>query len=323
MKSNKGKDWIWILLSWSVIIIGFLFILFPPFNDWSWQPDSTLFSDYGDFAGALFSLAGFILLYLTLRAQQEDIQIQKNTSDTERFETTFFNLLSVQQNITNDLKIYDPYSRSKNIFSQGREIFAISLRERNRINCILSCDNYYGIYKEEDMDEYERAVESLYDMSNLENDPFFNILDEKRKIDKTQRVRIVNKIYNITKDTWDKGHQLKKRERVIFVYQILFEKFDYALGHYFRNLYHIMNFVNEFERSQIKKTSDSKERKEIQNRCSQYAKFIQAQMSSFELALLHDNALKFDKTCLPLVQKYDFVEHMPKKYLIDECRYID
>jgi hypothetical protein len=45
-------------------------------------------------------------------------------------------------------------------------------------------------------------------------------------------------------------------------------------------------------------------------------------MSSFELALLHDNALWFDETTLPLVKKYDFAAHMPEKYLIDKHRYI-
>jgi hypothetical protein len=87
------------------LVAVFYFIFSTPFNDWSWQPNSSLFSDYGSFiggfAGSLFSLAGFVLLYLTLRAQQEDMNIQKRSAERDRFENRFFELLKIHKDNSN------------------------------------------------------------------------------------------------------------------------------------------------------------------------------------------------------------------------------
>ena len=154
--------------AWICAIIGVitivLFLCSQPFNDWSWQPDASLFGMYGDFiggfVGTIFSLAGFIFLYLTFRSQQESIKkqeeelkMQKLTFEQESFESTFFNLLNVQHNITNDLKaefwtLYDVSVISKKqVF--GREIFKMAIKERFLINESLSSKLYLDIYKEE------------------------------------------------------------------------------------------------------------------------------------------------------------------------------
>src|SRR4030042_6273072 len=110
-----------ISISFYSIIIGLvltiLFVLIKPFNDWSFNSNPQLFSNYGDFIGGLvgplFTLAGFFLIFKTFRTQQETLQRQddlrsdqQKVFEQERFETTFFNLLKNQNLITNDFKVY-------------------------------------------------------------------------------------------------------------------------------------------------------------------------------------------------------------------------
>ncbi len=321
-------------MGWSIglIAIGVLsivvFILIPPFNDWSWQPDSSLFSDYGEFiggfVGALFSLAGFILLYLTLRSQQKSIEQQKRTSEVESFESTFFNLLNIQQGITNDIIVH--FSSLVDIADvrsytvKGRESFRFAVSQMFRINNSLSSVRYMGIYDEKEAKDWEAYLYSLWeDPFQNESDPDHDVEKKGRETIKNMRLQLTNKLFNISQGKWSKGNSTEGVDRLKFIYQIFFERFDYAYGYYFRNLYHILKYVDQFEQLQInRKENDSDE---VSQKCNQYAQFIQAQMSSYELAVLYYNVLCFPRA-LTLIKKYKFDEHMPNKYLIGNHKFI-
>jgi hypothetical protein len=347
MKINENKflrflSWVFIGAGLFTII---LFILIAPFNDWSWQTDSSLFSDYGEFiggfVGALFSLAGFFLIYLTLIAQQksikkqeEEIRNQKKISDAASFEKTFFNLLNVHQNITNDLKatffeLSDIYTiRSYTV--SGRELFSVAVSERFWINRSLSYEKFIGIFDLSD-DEYVASELQRIENQGRTEPPDSNYYEEESgKLKRIRRLQLINKVYGITEEKWKEGHKTKGVDRVKFIYDLFFEKYHYVVGHYFRHLYHIIKFVSKYEEAQIKKAIDDNERSgiddnersDIKNRCRQYARFIQAQMSSYELALLHDNSLCFDKM-LALVKKYHLLDNCSSEGLIYQTNYIE
>lgn len=79
------------------------------------------------------------------------------------------------------------------------------------------------------------------------------------------------------------------------------DKFHSHVGHYFRNLYHILKFIDE--------SPATEEEKKL------YGRLVRAQLSSDELVLLFYNCLsnvgveKFK----PLVEKFAMLQHVPKK----------
>ena len=90
---------------------------------------------------------------------------------------------------------------------------------------------------------------------------------------------------------------------VLQKYNSFFQKNVADLGHYFRNLYHIIKFIDESE---------------IENK-KRYTNFVRAQLSSGELALLFYNCLSvfgYDKF-KPLVEKYALLKNRDPSLLID------
>lgn len=86
-------------------------------------------------------------------------------------------------------------------------------------------------------------------------------------------------------------------------YRLFYDRHQGEIGHYFRNLYHIIKFV---------KTSGIEEKK-------MYTNFVRAQLSSFELALLFYNCLSVmgrDKF-KPLVEEFALLKTLPDNLIIN------
>jgi hypothetical protein len=95
-------------------------------------------------------------------------------------------------------------------------------------------------------------------------------------------------------------------------YETLYRTHEASLGHYFRNLYHLIKFVDE---SDALKSPDPKIDYDNKRR---YTSLVRAQLSAFELAMLFYNGVsiwgdKFKK----LIHKYELVEHLDEKMLLD------
>lgn len=89
-------------------------------------------------------------------------------------------------------------------------------------------------------------------------------------------------------------------------YDEFYDIYGDVLGHYFRNIYHILNFINNSD---------------IENP-KFYANLLRAQMSSFELILLLVNCCSKYGTekHKPLLEKYEFFEHVqPLQIPFPEC----
>jgi hypothetical protein len=295
------------------IIIILIFIFIKPFNDWSFKTNPELFGLYGDFiggfVGTLFSLVAVFLLYKTLITQQETIklqanaiELQKKTSEIERFETTFFNLLKTQQEITNNIKAYfstlniksTPSLTVNTYIVQGREFFGYSKDELTKIWKSIESNTYLGSFDEEDFDNYIKAeIEQINEQEH-----------EIQKIINEESIRFANKEYSISNNLWEQTNKKEIRKKLEIMYGLFFQRYHYAIGHYYRHLYHIIDFVEQFEKS---KRTDFIPKK--------YIDFIQAQMSSFEMMLLFYNAISFPKL-LKLLIKYNFLENLAVEDLI-------
>ena len=93
-------------------------------------------------------------------------------------------------------------------------------------------------------------------------------------------------------------------ESLRIVYAELYKEIQADVGNYFRNLYHIIKFV---DRSQV----DDKR---------MYTNLVRAQLSSHELLLLFYNCLTHlgEEKFKPLIEKYALLKNMPIDELIDE-----
>ncbi len=84
-------------------------------------------------------------------------------------------------------------------------------------------------------------------------------------------------------------------------YEKFFDMYQDKAGHYFRNLYNIIKFVDQRSpRGRSKKF---------------YTNFVRAQLSSSELGLLFYNCLSDygNEKFKPLVEKYALLKNMPKR----------
>lgn len=94
------------------------------------------------------------------------------------------------------------------------------------------------------------------------------------------------------------SNRVRVKERISNSYEEIFNLFGQELGHYFRNMYHMMKYIQE---AQISK----KEKKK-------YFDLIQAQMSNDELYLLFYNAISNygNEKLYPLIIEYSFLENL-------------
>lgn len=93
--------------------------------------------------------------------------------------------------------------------------------------------------------------------------------------------------------------------RIKATYMDFHQIFQDQTGHYFRNLYHILKFVNE--------SQAEPEDKKL------YSRLVRAQLSSQELVLLFYNCLSElgSEKFKPLVEKYAMLKHVPRHQLAD------
>ncbi len=161
-------------LAWFLIFLGtivtvwYLFLLKA--DGWSfWNVDkmnierSGQFGDYiGGFVGTLFSLAGFIFLYLTLKEQR--LAFRK-----ERFENHFFELIKLHRENINELA-YTKFDNGEMRTAKSRKVFREIFREfeeslidvRHFLNS-NEPDDYY-------IPKYKRTILEIFEANKLDVD---------------------------------------------------------------------------------------------------------------------------------------------------------
>lgn len=298
--------------------------LINPFNDWSFNTNSELFSQYGDFIGGfigtLFSLIAIILLYKTLISQRdaitkqdEAINNQKKAFEIERFETTFFNLLKTQRDITENIKAYfyslknDNDIKKNTYTAHGRDFFIYSINELTKIWKIIESNKYLGVFSE-DIELIRNDIdEKFYDQNSVNYTNPFDVENEVEEYIHIENLKLATKQYRISSTDWEQMHGKETINKLEKIYELFFQRYHYAIGHYFRHLYHILKFVVHFEKSN----------NNFEGLGRKYINFVQAQMSSYEMALLFYNAISFPKLLRVLVD-YNFFGNLAIEDLIDD-----
>ena len=286
---------------------------------WSWilidknipAAERANFGDKFGVINSLFSGLALAVIIYSIILQQKELNLQrKELSETreefkdQNFQTTFFNLLRTQQQIANEIRVtisdLRTYSAFENREANGREFFFNSRIELYRIASALEHPKYVGF---SEWDEYDAHY------NEPDND------DAEASLTKLRKLSYTLKYYRITKSQWERSKGLEPVKFAEFCYKIFFRKFQYAIGHYFRHLYHILLFLEETEKDKILK-KPLEEKTEIEEEFQRYANFVQAQMATPELFLLFYNSLNFLKM-KRIVIKYNTLENLCAEDLIN------
>ena len=256
--------------------------------------DFTKLGTYGDFIGGLLgtilSIVAVILVYKTYISQSRELELNRNLLEQQSFENTFFNMLKVHQDLKNNISfttsnlIYRKYHNilgtegkqvSKPIEVNGREFFNIASDDfENLFNTNTTSHNNYLI-----KDNIQK---------NLKDYKYDGILNKPETTE-------------------------NHLEHIQFKYDLFFKTYGRYLGDYFRNLYHILNFISKKKSEEI---IDNPDKIISPNKYRQYADILQSQMSFSELLLNFYNASKYPKM-KELINEFDFLENLHVDNLLD------
>ncbi|MEN8699605.1 putative phage abortive infection protein [Bacillus infantis] len=214
------------------------------------------------------TFAGFIILIGTMFMQKSELELTRNElsqtqkvfkeqSETmllQRFENTFFQLLSLHnENVsTMSLKI-------------NRKPFSMNRKREN-------IDEYTG---KDTFPEYKKILLN-----------YLNTVERSYE----SELNILHQIFISTRENYNRFYLQQKQE----------------LGHYFRNLYRFIKFIDEF-------TGLDNEKK------SEYVDLIRAQLSADEMTLLIYNGLSSNGQAFQLFMvKYDLLDGVDVTFVHDE-----
>jgi len=259
------------ILGLFVFIVSYFLFQHNEHYDSSLTINSEKFGAYGSFlsgvVGTVWSLVSVILFFLALRLQRKELSLQRTELELTRNELQGQKDQMIQQNKTLLLQQFE------NTFFQLLNVHT------NIVNS---------------MDLRSNEDKSL-------------VISEGRDCFKTFHNSLIRYITG--------GQKNEAGESIIIAnggtiqdattgYNKFYEANQNNLGHYFRNLYHIIKFVDNSG---------------IENK-NTYSSFVRAQLSSHELALLFYNGvsqhgLKFK----PLIEKYGLLKNMNKELIFNSA----
>lgn len=254
----------------------------------------TKLGTYGDFIGGLLgtilSIVAVILVYKTYISQSRELELNRKLLEQQSFENTFFNMLKVHQDLKNNIS----FSTSNLLFRK-----------------------YYNALGSEGKGVSKPIEVNGREFLNLASDDFKNLFNANTTTHNNYLIKD-----NIQKELKDYKYDgiLNKPispddhlEHIQFKYDLFFQTYGRYLGDYFRNLYHILNFISKKKSEEI---IDNPNKIISINKYQQYADILQSQMSFSELLLNFYNASKYPKM-KELINEFDFLENLHVDNLLD------
>lgn len=266
--------------------------------------NQTARGQFGDKFGAInalfagFAFAGIIFtIYLQnreIKQTKKMLEAQLKDSNKQRFDSTFFQLLSLHNDITSKLSDLETLGRAA--FRSFHERVILSDRDYNCFAALQKLERE-EIYRIKDSKKIEEGVKSKLnnaDISNLESNLESGISSLENYLDNT-----------IT----------SQEKKIRIAYTAAAELHVDSYSHYFRNLYHIFRFIKESPLIE----DDERER---------YSKYVRSQLTEPELLCLFYNSLT--KIELPgresielgfpkmgkLLHHFDIFQNLPPRSLL-------
>jgi hypothetical protein len=264
---------------------------------------------FGDMFGAvnaLFSGLAFAGIIISLYMQQSELKLQrkelklqrkelKNTNnefhiqnqtmELQKFENTFFNMLSIHHQIVGDIDYYiDSIYKFNNI--SFKWFFGKTI------------NNTENISKSRDVFKNSYRMLGLF----MKNELF-----DSNKIGATdEQVFAQFKIFDATTTDTITSNGISQNTRINKIYKQIYSKFDTDFGHYFRNLYRIVKTIDSRQF-----VEDAIEDYKIKYN---YTSILRSQLSDVELQWLFFNCLSEYgyKKFKPLIEKYSLLKNLNK-----------
>ncbi|MCD4833384.1 MAG: putative phage abortive infection protein [Bacteroidales bacterium] len=181
----------------------------------------------------------------------------------------------------------------------------LDFNEQRKINNIQNFENSFFRL----LEQHHRIIDSfvIEPKPNKDDDEIKPFTEERKKIIQLEAFDFLAKDF---KHRYKKVREIRfpadKSIQNVFIYAFLhhtFGKYGYMLGHYFRNLYHIVKYIEE---DKSLKTFELKYK---------YAKILRAQLSAPEILLIALNGLTYyGEAFKPLIEKYRLLKNMNLTY---------
>ena len=264
-----------------VCVLYVVIMLFVPVKSPVNLESRGAFGDMFGAIGALFSGLAFAGLIVTMLQQRDDLKNQKDEIELQRKEI--------------ELQRKDLEAQTEALRLQKEEIAQTN--------------------KELQLQRSEMETQNKTIMLQRFENTFFNMLDMQRGIVRDLKFTYKrtgekfegNEVINVNSIKYDEDEDNKTIEKYE---EAFYERIkDGVLDHYFRNIYKILQFVDEYDSNII--SSDEKYK---------YLSLLQAQFSSQELLILFYLCLNeyWSDDLKPLVEKYAMLSNLRPALLIEE-----
>jgi len=221
---------------------------------------AALKGQFGDMFGAinaLFSGFAFAGIIVTLLLQKRDLVETRNAMSNERFDNTFFQLLNVHIDITQNISARG---------GSGREAFT-AFNEY-----LKQSDQDFHVFCA--LEKLSRPqVRTIIDSRNV-NVQIYPELEEADVTNINESLKVGIGAFNNYLDETVAMHEQKIKD----AYTNASKQYIDHFSHYFRNLYHILKFIDESRLIE-------------KNNKNNYAKFVRAQLSDIELVVIFYNSI--------------------------------
>jgi hypothetical protein len=179
------------------------------------------------------------------------------------------------------------------------------INDQKRINNIQIFENNFFRL----LEQHHRIIDSfvIEPKSNKEEDRIEKYVEERKKIYQLEAFDFIAKDF---KCEYEHVKEIRfpsdKSIQTVFIHAYLhhtYGKYGYMLGHYFRNLYHIVKFIDQ---SEALGTFSLKYK---------YVKILRAQLSAPEILLVALNGLtSYGEGFKPLIEKYRLLKNLNLNY---------
>ncbi|KAA6331865.1 hypothetical protein EZS27_019574 [termite gut metagenome] len=252
-----------------------------------WATDSKDWGAFGSYLGAIIGLLAFLGVLHTIYLSEE-----RHTEDSER--SIFFQLIELHRTKFENVIYYDD---KENKEFRGAEAFK---RYTEKIDFYFILYIFYLHYEEVIVRQtlyfnspsfIIKLIRKLKEMDGRENligDDNYGYIRRLKNYLKEKKIPIIDPTLEERKSVEDVSiayyHSLMEKE-MRDVADFFYKEYGHILGHYFRNMYYVMDTINDFSSGKDK-----------------YKKIFRAQISRYEIALGLFNAVSSKSS--PMMIKY-------------------
>lgn len=299
-----------------LIILSTIIYCFPNFllkniigyNNWSMYSETGVIGDtYGGLSAPLIGLINIVLLFITLRKQDEFNkrqnefnkrqnefnmrqegfnQYQISNQKEEQFKSILFQLIQRQHLMYNEIE--------GTFLSRFMKGYLDNSKQR-----VVSGIYYFKVAKKE-----LKAVFDVLENNDLNDENLTNLIKDR---------------YKITNKDIEEYKNKENKEKMKYGYKCFIDK-HYELINCHRHLYHILKYMKDEEDSLIELFKENNVKVNIiKSKYKQFADLFQATLTDEELLFAYYNCVCFSKT-EELISHFQFVENLPKDFLFDTKR---